>query len=85
MREALELNQNDQDLRHNLRNLSKKDLNNLLRFIGKKCYGNPNSIDVLEERINRVPKLYFITEVYLQLTFIRDNNKHFGFPALIQV
>jgi len=85
MRQALELNQNDQDLRHNLSNLTKKDLNNILRLIGKRIFGNPYSIDVLDESVNRVPKYYFITEVFLQLSFIRDNNDHFEFPVSIQV
>ncbi len=85
MRQALELNQNDQDLRRNLGNLTKKDLNKILRLIGRLTYHNIYSIDVMDERVNRVPKYYFITEVFLQLSHIRDNNDHFEFPTTIQV
>lgn len=85
MKQALALNQNDQDLRHNLSNLTKKDLNNILRLIGKRVFGNPYTIDVLDERVNKVPKYYFITETFLQLSYIRDHNDHFEFPTTIQV
>jgi hypothetical protein len=83
MKNPLILNQNDQDLRHSLSDLTKKDLNQLLRLIGEKCYGNPNAIDVYETK--KVPKFYFITEVFLQLSHIRDHNDHFQFPTTIEV
>ena len=83
MKQALALNQNDQDLRDNLHGLTKKDLNNLLRLIGEKCYGNAAAIDVWE--VDKVKKLYFITEVFQQLSYIRDHNDHFKFPTFIQV
>ena len=85
MKQALALNQNDQDLRDNLSSLTKKDLNNLLRYIGKKVYGNPNSVDVLDENINKIKKYWFVDEVFNSLSYIRDHNDHFKFPDFIQV
>ena len=83
MKQPLALNQNDQDLRDDLHSLTKKDLNNLLRLIGEKCYGNRRAIDVWE--VDKVKKSYFITEVFTQLSFIRDHNDHFKFPTFISV
>lgn len=85
MRQALELNQNDQDLRWNLGNLTKKDLNQILRLIGEKCYKNKYAIDALDESINKIRKGWFIEQTYLQLSYIRDHNDHFEFPTTIQV
>ena len=83
MKQALALNQNDQDLRDNLHGLTKKDLNNLLKLIGEKCYGNAAAISVWE--VDKVKKMYFITEVFTQLSYIRDHNDHFEFPTFILV
>jgi len=85
MRQALELNQNDQDLRWNLGNLTKKDLNQILRLIGEKCYGAKNAIAEHDNDINGIPKAFFVEQVFHQLSTIRDYNHHWEFPTTIQV
>ena len=85
MRQALELNQNDQDLRWNLGNLTKKDLNKILRLIGEKIYKDKNAIAEHDNDINGIKKAFFVEQVFHQLSTIRDYNYEFKFPTTIQV
>ena len=85
MRQALELNQNDQDLRWNLGNLTKKDLNQILRLIGEKCYKDKNAIAEHDNDISGIKKAFFVEQAFNQLSTIRDYNHHWEFPTTIQV
>lgn len=83
MRYELKLNQNDIDLRWSLGNLTKKDLNQILRLIGEKCYNNQHAIDENDNNVNNNRKDWFIEQAFNQLSTIRDFNDDFKFPEIL--
>ena len=83
MKKNIKLDQNDQDLRENLSNLTKKSLNHILRIIGEKCYNNKHAIHENDNDVNNIRKGWFLEQAFNQLSTIRDFNDDFKFPEIL--